>query len=130
MVIEMSTGKVSTNTSVGHTTNMMAKLGNIGASRISASVVGVSDSAGAGSSTDQYLLNEQTPMFEKPQAAAVEVSLIPMMEAGAVLETNLRFDDGTDSYLSLREAGQQLESYEKTIEAYEDNAPKKTQGFG
>jgi len=130
MVIEMSTGKVSTNTSVGHTTNMMAKLGNIGASRISASVVGVSDSAGAGSSTDQYLLNEQTPMFEKPQAAAVEASLIPMMEAGAVLETNLRFDDGTDSYLSLREAGQQLESYEKTIEAYEDNAPKKTQGFG
>ncbi len=130
MVIEMSTGKVSTNTSVGHTTNMMAKLGNIASSRISASVVGVSDSAGAGSSTDQYLLNEQTPMFEKPQTAAVEASLIPMMEAGAVLETNLRFDDGTDSYLSLREAGQQLESYEKTIEAYEDSAPKKTQGFG
>lgn len=130
MVIEMSTGKVSTNTSVGHTTNMMAKLGNIASSRISASVVGVSDSAGAGSSTDQYLLNEQMPMFEKPQTAAVEASLIPMMEAGAVLETNLRFDDGTDSYLSLREAGQQLESYEKTIEAYEDSAPKKTQGFG
>lgn len=130
MVIEMSTGKVSTNTSVGHTTNMMAKLGNIASSRISASVVGVSDSAGAGSSTDQYLLNEQTPMFEKPQTAAVEASLIPMMEAGAVLETNLRFNDGTDSYLSLREAGQQLESYEKTIEAYEDSAPKKTQGFG
>lgn len=130
MVIKMSTGKVSTNTSVGHTTNMMAKLGNIASSRISASVVGVSDSAGAGSSTDQYLLNEQTPMFEKPQTAAVEASLIPMMEAGAVLETNLRFDDGTDSYLSLREAGQQLESYEKTIEAYEDSAPKKTQGFG
>ena len=130
MVIEMSTGKVSTNTSVGHTTNMMAKLGNIASSRISASVVGVSDSAGAGSSTDQYLLNEQTPMFEKPQTAAVEASLIPMMEAGAVLETNLRFDDGTHSYLSLREAGQQLESYEKTIEAYEDSAPKKTQGFG
>lgn len=131
MVIKMSTGKVSSNTSVGgHSTNVMAKLGNIASSRVSASVAGVSDSAGTGSSTDQYLLNEQTPLFEKPQSAAVEPSLIPMLESGAVLEANLRFDDGTDSYLSLREAGQQLESYEKTIEAYEDNAPKKTQGFG
>lgn len=109
---------------------MMAKLGNIASSRVSASVAGVSDSSGTGSSTDQYLLNEQTPMFEKPQSAAVESSLIPMMEAGLVLETNLRFGDGTDSYLSLREAGQQLESYEKTMEAYEDKTPKKTQGFG
>lgn len=130
MVIEMSTGKVSTNTSVGHSTNVMAKLGNIASSRVSASVAGVSDSSGTGSSTDQYLLNEQTPMFEKPQSATVEPSLIPMMEAGLVLETNLRFGDGTDSYLSLREAGQQLESYEKTMEAYEDKTPKKTQGFG
>lgn len=131
MVIKMSTGKVSSNTSVGgHSTNVMAKLGNIASSRVSASVAGVSDSAGTGSSTDQYLLNEQTPLFEKPQSAAVEPSLIPMLESGVVLEANLRFDDGTDSYLSLREAGQQLESYEKTIEAYEDNAPKKTQGFG
>lgn len=108
---------------------MMAKLGNIASARVSASVVGVSDSAGAGSSTDQYLLNEQMAMPEK-QAAAVESSLMPIVESGLVLETALRFDDETDSYLSLREAGQQLESYEKTIEAYEDNVPKKTQGFG
>ena len=129
MVIKMSTGKVSTNSSVGHTSNMMAKLGNIASARVSASVVGVSGSAGAGSSTDQYLLNEQTAMPEK-QTAAVESSLIPIVESGPVLEMALRFDDGTDSYLSLREAGQQLESYEKTMEVYEDNVPKKTQGFG
>ena len=129
MVIKMSTGKVSTNSSVGHTSNMMAKLGNIASARVSASVVGVSDSAGAGSSTDQYLLNEQTAAPEK-QAVAVESSLAPIVESGPVLETALRFDDGTDSYLSLREAGQQLESYEKTMEVYEDSVPKKTQGFG
>lgn len=129
MVIKMSTGKVSTNSSVGHASNMMAKLGNIASARVSASVVGVSGSAGAGSSTDQYLLNEQTAMPEK-QTAAAESSLIPIVESGPVLEMALRFDDGTDSYLSLREAGQQLESYEKTMEVYEDNVPKKTQGFG
>lgn len=131
MVIKMSTGKVSSNTSVGgHSANVMAKLGNIASSRVSASVAGVSDSAGTGSSTDQYLLNEQTPMFERQQSAAAEPSLIPMVESGVVLEANLRFDNGADSYLSLREAGRQLESYEKTMEAYEDETPKKTQGFG
>lgn len=131
MVIKMSTGKVSSNTSVGgHSVNVMAKLGNIASSRVSASVAGVSDSAGTGSSTDQYLLNEQTPMFERQQSATAEPSLIPMVESGVVLEANLRFDNGADSYLSLREAGRQLESYEKTMEAYEDETPKKTQGFG
>ncbi|MCQ2966012.1 MAG: hypothetical protein MJ250_04650 [Alphaproteobacteria bacterium] len=134
----MSTTKVNNSAPVGRTSAQMMKLGAISASSASASVVGVADSGGVGTPTEQYLQNQNLPnMPMAAQQAAVEVSAPVVMtvvmapETGTVYSANMGRDgdDLNEGYKST-DIGHKIESYEKVIEAIEIPVEKVTQGFG
>lgn len=136
MVDRMSTTKVNNSTPVGRTSAQMMKLGAISASSTSASVVGIADSGGVGTPTEQYLQNQNlpnTPMAAQVAAetsAPVVMSVIMAPEAGTAYSANMGGEsDFREGYRSS-DVGHKIESYERVIEAIEVPVEKVTQGFG
>ena len=133
----MSTTKVNNSTPVGHASAQLMKLGAISASGASASVVGIADSGGVGTPTEQYLQNQNLPNNTMVAQTAVEMAVPAVMavaaapEAGTVFSANMGManTEYRDGYKSA-DIGHKLESYEKVIEASEVPVEKTTQGFG
>ena len=139
----MSTVKVSNSAAVGHA-SAMVKLG--APSRLSGSAAPVSDIPdmnGSGTSTDQYLPNESYSDSATTAQAFVQeggASSAPVVaETAAMLMNSLpdeeKRSDGYSAYdnpfVSAQEAGLQLESYDKTVEAFDADAlPRTTHTFG
>lgn len=134
----MSSTKVSDTTNVGRSTSTasMFKLGNAVAGSVGnvASSVG---SGGVGTSTDQFLPNTSLPQNENPAAfAASQETVYPtvvmsVMDSSTIYSANFtdHAEDTENKNLSQKEAGQQVETYEKVMDAFEVITGK-TRGFG
>lgn len=114
----------------------MVKLGNTG--RLSggaAPVADIPDMNGAGTSTEQYLpndnpsLSQQAFVSENGGNANSVVAETAMLVMNALPEEE-RQDDGYSAYdnpfISAQEAGRQLESYDRTVEAYDEGTLRRT----
>ena len=130
----MSSTKVSSGAPVGHSTSVM-KLNGVRSATVasvSASVSAVSDSANIGSSTDQYLLNQDNDynLYKSDETQENPTPLLysPMNnEISSAVQLQLQEDQ--PFYLSLQDVEHQIEAYERTIEQSEGPLKKKTPGF-
>lgn len=131
----MSSTKVSSGVPVGSSSSAV-KLNGVrsaaGAS-VSASVSAISDSANIGSSTDQYLQNQDAGVNtyladETQEAPSPQPYSTLSSETGPIV--HLQFQEDQSAYFSLQDVEEHVGSYERTLEQSEDSLQKKTQGFG
>ncbi|MCQ2914985.1 MAG: hypothetical protein MJ247_07315 [Alphaproteobacteria bacterium] len=134
----MSSTKVNDTTNVGHSTSTasMFKLGNAVAGSVG-NVTSSVGSGGVGTSTDQFLPNTSLPQNETAAAFVAEQEtvyptvVLSVMDASTIYSANFGdHNEATDQKnLSQKEAGQQVETYEKVMDAFEVITGK-TRGFG
>ena len=131
----MSSAKVSSGAPVGRSTSVI-KLNGVRSApvaSVSTSVSAVNDSANIGSSTDQYLLNQENDYdLYRSDDAQESNSSLPFSPLSNEVSSavQLQFQENQPFYLSLQDMEQQIESYERTIEQSDEPLKKKTQGFG
>lgn len=131
----MSSTKVSSGAPVGHSTSI-AKLNSVRSASVSsasASVAAISDSANIGSATDQYLYNaEEDVNIYSQENDQDTVSSLPSSPLTNEVSSSVQlfFQENQPFYLNSKDVEHHIESYERTLEQYEDPLKKKTQGFG
>ena len=131
----MSSTKVSSGAPVGPS-SAAVRLNNTrsaAGSSLSSSVSAISDSANIGSSTDQYLQNQQDDVNSYLNEENQENgSSQPYSALDSETASMVRFQFQEDAYpaFSLQDVEEHVGSYERTLEQTDDVLKKKTQGFG